>query len=139
MEKIGKPPPGKNPQPRTLGPVADMEHHLPPAWWETLFNAVYLKTDGDVVENEELTRKEVDLLIEATGVQPDAKILDLCCGQGRHTLELARRGYGNMTGLDRSHYLIVWPAAAPERKTFPPTSAKATPANSASPPTPSTW
>ena len=30
----------------------------------------------------------------------------MCCGQGRHALELAKRGYINVTGLDRSHYLI---------------------------------
>ena len=34
------------------------------------------------------------------------RILDLCCGQGRHSLELARRGFPHVTGLDRSRYLI---------------------------------
>ena len=92
--------------PNTLGPIADMEHHLPSDWWETLFSAVYLKTDGDVVENQDLTRKEVDFVIESTGVKQDARILDLCCGQGRHTLEFSKRGYQHMTGLDRSRYLI---------------------------------
>ena len=33
-------------------------------------------------------------------------ILDLACGQGRHSLELARRGFKNVNGLDRSHFLI---------------------------------
>jgi hypothetical protein len=28
-------------------------------WWKTLFDEWYLKTDGDMVENEELTAKEV--------------------------------------------------------------------------------
>jgi len=35
--------------PRTLGPVPDLERHLPPEWWKDIFNAFYLKTDGDVV------------------------------------------------------------------------------------------
>ena len=35
-----------------------------------------------------------------------SRIFDLCCGQGRHTLELARRGFNHVTGLDRSRYLI---------------------------------
>ena len=30
---------------RTLGPVSDLERHLPPEWWKTLFNSLYLKTD----------------------------------------------------------------------------------------------
>jgi D-alanine-D-alanine ligase len=94
------------PIPRTLGPVSDLEHHLPADWWKSLFNSLYLKTDGDVVEREENTVEEVDLLIKATGIERNDRILDLCCGQGRHTLELAQRGYKHVVGLDRSRYLI---------------------------------
>ena len=92
--------------PRTLGPVSDLERHLPADWWKSLFNSLYLKTDGDVVEREENTVEEVDLLTRATGIERNDRILDLCCGQGRHTLELARRGYKHVSGLDRSRYLI---------------------------------
>lgn len=91
---------------RTLGPVHDLERHLPAEWWRTLFNAVYLKTDGDVVENSASTSSDVDLLVESAGLTPDDRVLDLCCGQGRHALELARRGFGHVTGLDRSRYLV---------------------------------
>lgn len=92
--------------PRTLGPVADLERHLPADWWRTLFNALYLKTDGDVVENDENTARDVDALVATAGLAPGDRILDLCCGQGRHVLELARRGYREVTGLDRSRTLI---------------------------------
>lgn len=92
--------------PRTLGPVSDLERHLPPDWWRSLFNSVYLKTDGDVVENAANTTAEIDLLLRATGLEKNDRVLDLCCGQGRHSLELARRGYRHVTGLDRSRYLI---------------------------------
>lgn len=92
--------------PRTLGPVSDLERHLPSDWWRTLFNALYLKTDGDVVENERNTIREVDLLIGAAALEPNDRILDLCCGQGRHCLELARRGFRHVTGIDRSRYLV---------------------------------
>jgi len=91
---------------RTLGPVSDLERHLPSDWWRSLFNAVYLKTDGDVVENDVNTQREVDLLISNAGLEPDDRILDLCCGQGRHSIELARRGFGQVTGVDRSRYLV---------------------------------
>ena len=91
---------------RTLGPVSDLERHLPSDWWNGLFNSLYLKTDGDVVENAENTRREVDLLISAAGLEPGDRILDLCCGQGRHCLELASRGYRHVNGVDRSRYLI---------------------------------
>src|SRR5271154_401537 len=91
---------------RTLGPVSDLERHLPSDWWRTLFNSLYLETDGDVIENDRNTGDEVDLLIRTVGLERNDRILDLCCGQGRHSLELASRGFPNVTGLDRSRYLI---------------------------------
>jgi D-alanine-D-alanine ligase len=100
-KKVKRPPPRSS-----LGPVADLEQHLPAEWWRKLFNALYVKTDGDVVENVENTRREVDFILSAAPVQPHSQILDLCCGQGRHCLELARRGFKNVTGVDRSRYLI---------------------------------
>ncbi len=91
---------------RTLGPVSDLERHLPNDWWRTLFNSVYLKTDGDVVENGDNTRQDVDILLRACGLEPNDHILDLCCGQGRHSIELAKRGFRHVVGIDRSRSLI---------------------------------
>jgi D-alanine-D-alanine ligase len=91
---------------RTIGPVSDLEKHLPTEWWRTLFNSIYLKTDGDVVENSANTISDIDLLLSSVELPKDSFVLDLCCGQGRHTMELASRGYKNLTGLDRSNYLI---------------------------------
>jgi D-alanine-D-alanine ligase len=91
---------------RTLGPVSDLERHLPSDWWRTLFNSLYLETDGDIIENDRNTAEEVDLLIRSVGLESNDRILDLCCGQGRHSLELARRGFSHVIGLDRSRYLI---------------------------------
>jgi len=92
--------------PRTLGPVSNLEEYVKPDWWQTLFNPFYLKTDGDVVNNDIATRKEIDLFVEILNFTPEDVILDLCCGHGRHSLELARRGFKNIHGLDRSRYLI---------------------------------
>ena len=39
------------------------------------------------------TKNEVDFLIDQLKLQGNEKILDLACGYGRHSLELARRGY----------------------------------------------
>jgi len=91
---------------RTLGPVSDLERHLPPDWWRSLFNSLYIQTDGDVVENDVNTTREVDLLIRSAGLEQNDRILDLCCGQGRHAIELARRGFRFVTGIDRSRYLV---------------------------------
>ena len=90
------------------GRVEDLETLVPAQWWKTVFaDSLYLKTDGDVVEDPEITLKEITLLESkpaikniferASGesleskflifklgklVETPAKILDLCCGQG---------------------------------------------------------
>ena len=92
--------------PKSLGPVPDLEEHVQPDWWRWIFNSVYLKTDGDVIDDAQITTKETDTFSEILRLSPQDKILDLCCGQGRVALELARRGFGNVEGLDRSRYLI---------------------------------
>jgi D-alanine-D-alanine ligase len=91
---------------KALGPVENLESHVLPDWWRWIFNPLYLKTDADVVADDRITSSEVDVLLDVIQPDPDAHILDLCCGQGRHTLEFARRGFQFIEGLDRSHYLI---------------------------------
>lgn len=88
------------------GPVSDLRLHLREDWWRHLFGSLYLKTDGDVVCDERLTGEEVDRICDVLQLKDWEDILDLCCGQGRHSLQLARRGYRNVSGLDRSRYLI---------------------------------
>jgi D-alanine-D-alanine ligase len=77
-----------------------------PLWWQRLFDEVYLITDARSVCNEELTLREVDFLEALLGIRRQDRILDLCGGHGRHSLELARRGYGSATVLDYSAYLL---------------------------------
>lgn len=45
--------------------------------------------------------EQVEQALALLNVGPGAAILDLCCGVGRHSLELARRGF-RVTGVDRS-------------------------------------
>lgn len=92
--------------PKFLGPVSNLEEYVHADWWSSLFKSLYLKTDGDVVDDYAITRQEIDMFLDILKISPDDKILDLCCGQGRHTLELARRGFKYVEGLDRSNYLI---------------------------------
>jgi D-alanine-D-alanine ligase len=91
---------------RCLGPVPNLEEHVKSDWWRKIFNAYYLKTDADVVDDDNITRQEIDEFVKILNLSPDDKILDLCCGQGRHSLELAQRGFQCVEGIDRSHYLI---------------------------------
>lgn len=46
------------------------------------------------------TQTEVDNLVGLLRIGEHDRILDLCCGTGRHSLELARRGY-SVIGVDR--------------------------------------
>ena len=96
----------KNRVQKSFGPVENFENYLIPDWWKRIFNSMYLKTDGDVVEDENITKQEVSMFTQILKFDRNATILDLACGQGRHTLELAKRGYTNLFGLDRSRYLI---------------------------------
>lgn len=44
---------------------------------------------------------EVEGVVSLLGISPGASVLDLCCGVGRHSVELARRGM-RVTGVDRT-------------------------------------
>jgi len=75
-------------------------------WWQELFDEIYLMTDARSICDEKLTRQEVDFLVETLDLAKSAPVLDLCGGHGRHSLELSRRGFTNVTVLDYSRYLI---------------------------------
>jgi len=49
---------------------------------------------------------ETDQILKLLKVRPGAAILDLCCGPGRHAVELARRGF-KVTGVDRTRSYLA--------------------------------
>ncbi|MEY3073395.1 MAG: hypothetical protein RLZZ554_69, partial [Actinomycetota bacterium] len=51
------------------------------------------------------TVQEVDFLVDELGLTSSTSILDVGCGPGRHSLELARRGFP-VTGIDISETFI---------------------------------
>lgn len=77
-----------------------------PDWWKTLFDETYLVTDARSICDEGLTCREVDFLEQVLKPDKSWPILDLCGGQGRHSLELSRRGFHDITVLDYSRALI---------------------------------
>ncbi len=119
ITKEKKKPAKKSLASKCLGPVADLEKHLPVNWWESLFNSIYLKTDADVIENDQATENEINIFQAITQITPSHNILDLCCGQGRHSLELAKRGYQFISGIDRSRYLIRLAKGRAQKDGFP--------------------
>jgi len=83
-----------------------MSIKVDPDWWQELFDEVYLKTDARSVCDDDLSRREVDVICEMLPIGTGHRILDLCGGQGRHSIELATRGSGDCTVLDYSSYLV---------------------------------
>jgi SAM-dependent methyltransferase len=52
------------------------------------------------LQSEELTQREVEFLARQLPLPHYRRVLDLCCGYGRHAIGLASHGY-EVTGLDR--------------------------------------
>lgn len=73
------------------------------AWWETYFDEIYLKL---CPSDPELDQRQVEGTVRMLELEPPARILDLCCGYGRHAVLLARMGY-RVTGLDLSPVLLT--------------------------------
>ena len=72
-------------------------------WWRGWFGPGYLELYDETLR--ERTPREIDQLERLLQLRPPRRILDLPCGQGRHAIELARRGY-DVTGVDLSPYLL---------------------------------
>jgi D-alanine-D-alanine ligase len=83
-----------------------MSIYVDPEWWKTMFDDVYLITDARSVCDQDLTRREVDLICELLPIRPGDRILDLCGGHGRHSFEFYDRGFLKCTLLDYSRHLI---------------------------------
>lgn len=78
-------------------------------WYRGFFDADYLRIFLPVL-SEDRTAAEVNAVVERLGLAPPARLLDLCCGQGRHAVPLAQLGY-RVTGLDLSRPLLARAAA----------------------------
>lgn len=68
------------------------------------FGPGYLKEYGDNL-TQERTLAEVDFLEKTLALKKSAKVLDCPCGHGRHSIELARRGY-EVTGQDLNGFFL---------------------------------
>lgn len=71
-----------------------------PDWYDGFFDDDWLTILGHRSTPDRNTA-EVDVVVEVLGLEPGDRVLDLACGLGRHSLELARRGM-RVTGLDLS-------------------------------------
>jgi 2-polyprenyl-3-methyl-5-hydroxy-6-metoxy-1,4-benzoquinol methylase len=72
-------------------------------WYEELFRDYAGKYEKENYITG--TTGEVDFFEKEINYNRSAKILDIGCGTGRHSIELARRGY-DVTGIDLSESMI---------------------------------
>ena len=88
--------------------VTDVD--VDPRWYAGFFDREWLEMRDETTPDER-TQREVDFAVAALGLEPGARVLDVACGHGRHSLELARRGF-SVTGLDHSEPSIDLARAA---------------------------
>jgi cyclopropane fatty-acyl-phospholipid synthase-like methyltransferase len=65
------------------------------AFWATFKSSLF----GE--ERWQMAARDSEPLTKLLNLKPGARVLDLCCGPGRFSIELARRGF-RVTGVDRT-------------------------------------
>jgi len=73
-----------------------MNHN--PEWWQKFYTGTWQQVQP-FLRTLKQTQKEADFVEDVLDLKPPATILDVPCGEGRLTMELASRGY-KMFGLD---------------------------------------
>ncbi len=76
---------------------------MPQNWYEAAFGADYLERYSHRSEKE--AEQAVDLFVGRTDLHTGARVMDLCCGGGRHVFSFQRRGFLT-AGLDLSMDLL---------------------------------
>jgi len=83
---------------------------VPSNWYEDFFHGVTLDLWRQAISPKQ-TKAEADFLVKALNCEAGAHILDVPCGNGRLSFELARRGM-RVTGMDISEEFIEEARAA---------------------------
>lgn len=72
-------------------------------WFERSFREDYLLVYRH--RDDASADREIANMLDRLPVKPTGRVLDLCCGSGRHSRALARRGY-DVVGVDLSPVLL---------------------------------
>lgn len=91
---------------RHLGQICNLEEYIKSHTGKIKFSPFLISSDFEEREIREITKKEIDKFVQLLKPNLDSKILDLVSNQGEYSLELARRGFTNVEGLDRSSLLV---------------------------------
>src|SRR5882672_10668810 len=77
---------------------------VPSNWFETFFHGVTLDLWRKAIPPEQTTA-EAEFLIDHLNCDPGARVLDVPCGNGRLSFEMAKRGL-RVSGVDISAEFI---------------------------------
>lgn len=86
-----------------------MPHDASIPWWEGYFDEDYIELYAPHLPPD-VTRMEAETVYELLSLRPGARVLDLACGWGRHSVELAKLGC-SVVGVDQSAVLLERAAA----------------------------
>ena len=81
-----------------------MSERMDPKWYKKLFENMGIEYEDYPFTKD--TENEVKWMIKEYLTNPEMKILDVGCGTGRHAINLATKGYSNITGIDLSPSMI---------------------------------
>jgi ubiquinone/menaquinone biosynthesis C-methylase UbiE len=94
-----------------------MSESMNPQWYKELFEEMGIEyEDYPFTQN---TENEVNWMVKEYLTNPEMKILDVGCGTGRHAINLATRGYKNITAIDLSPTMISAAQNAAREKNVP--------------------
>lgn len=86
-------------------------------WWRSYFDDDFVALYRHLL-NPERTAREVAALREMLPLDAHARVLDLACGWGRHSVALAAAGF-RVTGIDYSEALLAAARAHAEQAAVP--------------------
>lgn len=92
-------PGGKNDEARDLAAFKFNDNE----WYTKVFNEDFFRTIPK--NSRRQTIREAKFIRHHLGLEKKARVLDLCCGYGRHTIELSKAGF-DMVGLDLSMTML---------------------------------
>ncbi|WP_025026615.1 class I SAM-dependent methyltransferase [Caldalkalibacillus mannanilyticus] len=72
-------------------------------WYVKSFQEDYLKIYAH--RTDEAAEQEMKQIVQLLDMPKGSRVLDLCCGNGRHSRQLAKLDY-QVTGIDLSHVLL---------------------------------
>ncbi len=85
-----------------------------PKWYKEFFEEMGIEYEEYPFTRN--TENEVKWMIKKVLKDTGMKIIDVGCGTGRHAISLAKKGYGNITGIDLSRSMIEAAKEVAERK-----------------------